>query len=354
MHVPVQNHPGSRCAPRTRPADLLRAPTGEGTDLAACLLLVVSVLSALTVLATALIGSDVLPVDWPAGRAVALGAGAGAVLAGCLAGAHRLAARPVREQRHYHRTRGTRPLSAQQRDWLRPLAWASFEAGLWSQTLVEQPLTGTADRRSRLSCLPAVDPVEYQLRLDEEWGVLNGQDAVAAVDRVLTRGDHCLRFATGLGLGPVDCAERVAGLTRLPLPVVLGELDATEDRPAHLLWGYEAWRAATLARHAHLAGYLNEDTCWRLLERCARVVYALFDSEDEYLTNVLVGYAHACDRLGPVVERTAAVDEYRASDWPMRRLTWRAGDLADLTEAARCGFAAEIQTLRARQDRAAS
>lgn len=253
--------------------------------------------------------------------------------------------RPRREQRRYHRLRGTIPLTAEQQEWLRPIAWAAFRSAQWAETLEPEPRSVglTARQQRSFIVLNLRDPAYWQEQLSREWNIVDGREAVALVEELSVRGYHSFPFAGVMRAeGGEQSAGHLAALLDVPRERVLAAVNPAGRRPPRLVWAFDLWRAAHVTRTAYAAGYLDEATTWQYLRRISRVIFALFDSEEEYVFNVRLGHAFWCNDLAAVRERARLVEGYLASRWPARTRPWpRNEGYVPISEAMATGFAVE-------------
>jgi hypothetical protein len=350
MHPLLQNHPKEKqfpVRPRWKYLERYRQQH-QAAYMLALLFLIIFILSLFFLIVTlkAIAGNHFrLPEN---GRPSAYGILAIVFLGslGCfLAVVKYITSAPVREQLRYYKAGNIQWLEEEKRQALRLHIVQDFCSGFWCETLEYYPLLAQKGNYT-YKVLPLADETAERSALDSSWGIVSTEDYHRVVRQLLTTGYHAKEFAYALTLFNTDNvnSKRLATLTRLPEAVILGYLQPQPDgRPPKLIWGYECWRALTIARSAFMAGYITREEAWKDILQAAAYVYELFDSFEDFNSNYRTGNAFWSNSYETTREKIDEYHEYsQFCNWPIAQLPWPARKGIVLPPAMATGYAPEI------------
>lgn len=257
-----------------------------------------------------------------------------------------------REQQLYYKLHGHgRPTDDERRLLRIGASWAYVKGGLWPITLELWPMArGIAPRKlKRFRTFELASPDHDRDHLATEWGILDRRSLERRLESIYAEGVHSLSFAVLVDAHADAFVERLAAFAGVDTEDVLECVDDSGARPQPLLWGYDLIRAHHIVRAGYSAGYLERDAACAHLARITDYVTTLFESEETFLTNTLLGYAvwlHEDEYRGAVAERGRANERFLVSDWPTQLGPWPSPREHALTSAMVTGFREQREQAR--------
>lgn len=252
-----------------------------------------------------------------------------AVLAGSIGFARWDAGAPRRAQLAYRSGSGLPELTERQQQILALDAASDFSFGGWNSSLafawtwVEMPADVRrrhADGARGTSPWPwlAITPLS-QLRseLDRQYRIASATDVEVLVADVVAGGPLSQRFREVLASPEAETmTSRVAAVAGTTVFDVLELGEERDGRPAELLLAGDVERAIGGVRYAYMAGHVDAERAWELLDTLAALAFARYRSYEEYWTRVAIATAFRTDSLEAVEKQRANLFGLRERGWP--------------------------------------
>lgn len=232
----------------------------------------------------------------------------------------------VKEQKRYYKLTNTTWLPREKREGLRLDLFPIYDDAFWSETLEYFPLKSRIEAidpkaLSHFKVLKLAKTETYINHLKEWWDVTNASSLKFTLEKLL-KGLHAPEFANSAHHYPY-LLQGLAKQTGFSLTGIEQTLQPQGDYPPELLWGFDLSRAVSVARHGYMAQYLTEEEAWHYILRAKDKAYEIFQSEQDFFNNYLLGYAYWQSNAELIKEQVTALHRYQSEcDWPMKRLRW--------------------------------
>jgi hypothetical protein len=119
-------------------------------------------------------------------------------------------------------------------------------------------------------------------------------------------------------------------------------------RPPKLVWGFDLFRVLQVARWSYTAGFVTEDEAWADILAAANMIYALFDSSEDYLNSYTLGLLFWSDDHQRARHTKHQWQLYKKNcKWPIAQLAWPNKRSIVWPEPIQTGFKDHIAKLHA-------
>lgn len=231
------------------------------------------------------------------------------------------------EQQHYWRLTDAVPVTPRQQQLLALDAQSDYGFGGWNSSLEYAPAWSRlpSDMQRRHQQEPTWRPFltmrpleadQLRIRLDADWRIASTADLQLFIVDALNSRNLTAGFTAMLDAeGSDHRVARLASLTGTDEWELRALTDSTDGRAAGL-WAADTQRMISVVRMGYVAGYLDRDTAWDLIEQAAVPGTTRFTSWQAYWANVRIAIAYTSDRLDAVQQFDHHLDALRRSAWP--------------------------------------
>lgn len=231
-----------------------------------------------------------------------------------------------KEQQHYYKLTKTSWLSREQREGLRLDLFPMYESGFWSETLEYYPLKWRIEtlKPTALKNFQILNLVPAQTYIDnlEHWWDITSKSGLTFMLEKLLKGLHAPEFAASLSNNPY-LTQTLANKTGFSIAGIESTLQSRGDFPPESVWAFDLSRAVSVARNGFMAQYLTQEEAWHYILRAKNSAYEIFQSEQDFFNNYMLGYAYWQSDTKACQERMAAYHQFQNEcHWPMKRLRW--------------------------------
>lgn len=248
--------------------------------------------------------------------------------------------RPIREQKRYYRLTKTDHLSHEKRQALALDLFDVYRNGFWSETLEQLPQAWrVAEEESQFKTMPLLDPNESIKFLKESWGITSTESAQSIIEQLL-HGLDTPKFASIIKSDPYlvyNTLEKLQYPKEEALAISDHTFNSIDGYPPQLIWGFDLWRAISVARSAFSAQYLTMDEAWDYILRASNLAFEIFPNRYAFYNSLFLGcifWGHDAQ-----VDNTLdAKNTYQTCDWPIKSLPWNPRGALELTTDIKTGF----------------
>lgn len=248
--------------------------------------------------------------------------------------------RPIREQKRYYRLTNTDHLSHEKRQALALDLFDVYRNGFWSETLEPLPQAWrVGGYESQFKTMPLLDSNDSIKFLKESWGITSTESAKSIIEQLLS-GMDTSKFATIIKSDPYlvyNTLEKLQYPKEAALEISNHTFNSIDSYPPQLIWGFDLWRAISVARSAFSAQYLTMDEAWDYILRASSLAFEIFPNRDAFYNSLFLGcifWGHDAQ-----VENTIdAKNAYQACEWPVKSLPWNPRGNMVLTANIKTGF----------------
>lgn len=231
-----------------------------------------------------------------------------------------------KEQKQYYKLTKTGWLSREKREGLRLDLFSMYESGFWSETLEYYPLQWRIEATKpealkQFQILNLASTQTYINNLEHWWDITSTSSLKFMLEKLL-KGLHAPEFATSLPNYPY-LTKTLSDNTGFSIAGIESTLKPKGDFPPEWIWAFDLSRAVSVARNGFMAQYLTEEEAWHYILRAKNRAYEIFQSEEAFFDNYMLGYAYWQSDSKACQERMLAYHQYRQEcRWPMKRLRW--------------------------------
>lgn len=235
-----------------------------------------------------------------------------------------LATAPRREMLRYLQAGRLTPLSERQRRALQPNIVHCYNRGWWIETLEMWPCSHRLPHTRGYWLLDIeAEPACSRSSLKSDWDIESREDYLHMFDR-LQQGLHTqYLLSPDASAAYVNLTDELAWLTQSDPKRVARLWQEQDGKPAHLIWGFDLWRASNMARMAWQAQYISEAEAWAHIEAVAEQIFQRFASLDEFFFSYLVGFAFWNRNKEDCEDRVSFYTVFvRQCHWPRAKTLW--------------------------------
>ncbi|EFH5694332.1 DUF1266 domain-containing protein [Escherichia coli] len=247
--------------------------------------------------------------------------------------------RAKKEQLHYYKAKGIEPLSEEKLQALRLIAPNRFYNQQWSESLEfwpRKPALGTDTFRYHVLRFESVGVTRQRRKsLDDSWGIVDSQSYIALMEYFLSGEHGSNAFKEHMEENPQEVIAMLSKVKEFPedylYDCTIRRIDKSSPR---LIWAAEIAWIIGLTCSTYQNGTIEEDLAWHYILTASKKAYELFESEEEFHRNSLMGswYWHAfCYRMklmdaeleeGHLYD-VEILEHYRKKcRWPIKNLPW--------------------------------
>lgn len=224
----------------------------------------------------------------------------------------RIAREAVDQQRKYYEWGKVSAPTMEQLRALQLIGFSRYKQGMWTDTLEMEPaeirVAHVPDFRKKLNSL-TVGTTENEIGLwVDSWGMSTAKKYYSLYDKLLS-GMHTELFLKDLKSYP-EWKDRIIELTDISETYFDACFDANSTKPQKLIWAWDLWRAITLSSGAFMCGFISEKEAWEKIYKVSDISYCLFDSIEDFLTNMRMGHAYWSNDEKTSYERKLQVTYY--------------------------------------------
>jgi Protein of unknown function (DUF1266) len=257
----------------------------------------------------------------------------------------------VMAQSKYYKLAGLTPLSQAKRMALKLYVHRDYEEGHWSETLEFFPTQLRFSGKppsfrfyTSYAFFKLNDKQESLLFLKEWWGI-DSHKKYKEIIAALLSGMHSVEFAYAMQYRQ-DKNALIAKLTKdLEWHGISQEYVKkcvqihNNRRPPKLVWGFDLFRVIQVARWSYTAGLVSEDEAWADILAATNMIYGLFDSDEDYMDNYILGLLFWSDDNKRARHAKHQWQLYKKNcKWPIAQLAWPKKQSITWPEAIQTGF----------------
>lgn len=241
--------------------------------------------------------------------------------------------RPRLEQQQYWQLTGAVPVTLRQQQLLALDAQSDYGFGGWNSSLEYAPawskLPPSMQQRHQQEptwrpffTMQPLEVDQLRIRLDADWRIASTADLQLFIVDSLTSRNLTAGFTKMLAAeGSDHRIARLASLTGADEWELRALADSTTG-PAAGLWAADTQRMISVVRMGFVAGYLDRDMAWDLIEQAAVAGTTRFTSWQAYWANVRIAIAYTSDSLEAVQQFDHHLTALQHSTWPAATITF--------------------------------
>jgi Protein of unknown function (DUF1266) len=253
-------------------------------------------------------------------------------------------------QYKYYKLAGLNPLPHNKRMALKLYAHRDFEEGHWSETLELFPtqlrFAGKVPSFRFFTSFAAfkLKDKKESLTFLKEWWSIDSPKKYKEIIEELLNGMHSVAFAYEMQYGE-DKNALIAKISKDVewhgiSPEYVKKCVQIQNRQApKLVWGFDLFRVIQVARWAYTAGLASEDEAWADILAATNMIYGLFDSDEDYLDNYILGLLFWAEDKQRARHAKHQWKLYKKNcKWPIAQLAWPKRPSIVWPEAIQTGF----------------
>ncbi|HFD3429399.1 TPA: DUF1266 domain-containing protein [Escherichia coli] len=249
-----------------------------------------------------------------------------------------------KEQLHYYQAKGIEPLSIEKLQALQLIAPYRFYHKQWSETLEfwpRKPEPGKDTFQYHVLPFDSIDIISKRREsLEDQWGIEDSESYCALMEHFLS-GDHGANtFKANMEEAPEQVIALLNKFAVFPSDYIS---DCANNRSskssAKLIWAAELSWMISISSTAFQNGTIEEELAWHYIMLASRKAHELFESEEDYQKNSLMGFLYwhiCCYRRKLTDAELEACYRYdkqfwehysKKCRWPIRNVPWGASSV---------------------------
>ncbi|GAB8115317.1 hypothetical protein OkiPb00357_01180 [Escherichia coli] len=249
-----------------------------------------------------------------------------------------------KEQLHYYQAKGIEPLSIEKLQALQLIAPYRFYHKQWSETLEfwpRKPEPGKDTFQYHVLPFDSIDIISKRREsLENQWGIEDSESYCALMEHFLS-GDHGANtFKANMEEAPEQVIALLNKFAVFPSDYIS---DCANNRSgkssAKLIWAAELSWMISISSTAFQNGTIEEELAWHYIMLASRKAHELFESEEDYQKNSLMGFLYwhiCCYRRKLTDAELEACYRYdkqfwehysKKCRWPIRNVPWGASSV---------------------------
>lgn len=218
----------------------------------------------------------------------------------------------IHQQKKYYAFGNVKPTSTKQLEALQLIAFSRYIDGFWTDTLEHSPAEVRVEHipnfRKKLDYFKIKTKEELISEWADAWGMISKTKYEKLYSQLLN-GLHTSQFLLDYKDFP-EWKTRVLELTEISEDYFDSCFNTSSAQPQKLIWAWDLWRAVLLSTAAFECGFISEEKAWKDIYKASDLSHFLFDSIDDFYTNMRLGHAYWCNNEKQVFERTSQVNAF--------------------------------------------